>query len=88
MKISFSELNIYEVENFYKKILKELQNAKSSFTLNFTNVEKIDLNNIQLLISVKKYCISNNIDLKLTNIQSDQVKQMLKLFNVNEKLGI
>lgn len=56
MKISFSELNMYEVENFHKKVLKDLEKANSSFTLNFSDVQKIDLNNIQLILSIKKYC--------------------------------
>ena len=53
MKISFSELSVYEVENFQKAILKEIESSKTSFTLNFCDVEKIDFSNIQLLLSLK-----------------------------------
>ncbi len=88
MKISFSELNLYEVENFHQKILKDLKKANSSFTLNFSDVQKIDLNNIQLLLSIKKYCDLNSIELKLTHIESKQIKQQFKLFNVTEILGL
>ena len=52
MKIAFDELNIYEVESFHKIILKNLEKANSSFTLNFANVQKIDLNSIQLILSL------------------------------------
>ena len=88
MKIPFNELNIYVVENFHKKILKELAQAKTSFTLNFSNVEKIDLITIQLILSLKKYCDDKNINLKLTNIEARQVKQSFKMFNLDQTLGI
>ncbi|MCU7836797.1 MAG: STAS domain-containing protein [gamma proteobacterium symbiont of Taylorina sp.] len=88
MKILLNELNIYEVENCHKKILKEVQSVKSSFTLNFSNVEKIDLNSIQLILSLKKYCDEKAIHLKLTNIEARQVKQTFKMFNLNQTLGI
>jgi anti-anti-sigma regulatory factor len=88
MKISFEELTIYEIDSFHKKVLKEIQNSKSSFTLNFASVKKIDLNVIQLLLSIKKYCDEKNINLKLTNIEAKQVKQTFKIFNVENTLGI
>ena len=89
MKIHLEELNIYEVDNFYKKLLKEVTSTKySSFTLNFINVEKIDLSNVQLILSLKKYCDDKNITLKFTNIKSDNVKHILSMFNLNQKLEI
>ena len=88
MKISFTELNMYEVENFHKKVLKDLEKANRSFTLNFADVKKVDLNNIQLLISLKKYCDEKKIDLKVINIESKQIKQMFKMFNINQLIGI
>jgi len=88
MKISFEELTIYEIDSFHKKVLKEVQNSKSSFTLNFSSVKKIDLNVIQLLLSIKKYCDEHSINLKLTNIEAKQVKQTFKIFNVEDILGI
>lgn len=88
MKVSLDELNIYEIENFYTKLLKEVQNSKSSFTLNFDKVEKIDLNGVQLLLSLKKHCEQNNITLKLTNINSNQIKQTISLLNLTDELGI
>ncbi len=88
MKISFTELNFYESENFHKKILKELESTNSSFTLNFANVKEIDLSSIQLILSLKKYCDTNNIDLTITNIKARQVKQSFKMYNLKTSLGV
>jgi len=88
MKIILTELTIYEIEGFYNKVLKELQNTKKSFTLNFSDVEKIDLSAVQLLISINKFCLDRNINFKVTNIQARQVKQIFKMFNLYEILKV
>lgn len=88
MKISSKELNIYEIEKLHTKIIKELELTKKSFTLNFENVEKIDLSTLQLMLSLKKECDLRQIILKLTHIESRQPKQLLKMFNLTEQLGI
>lgn len=89
MKISFEELNIYEIESFHKKLLKEVTSTKySTFTLNFENVQKIDLSTIQTILSLKKYCDTHKIALKFKNINSDQVKQNFSLFNLDKILEI
>ena len=88
MKITLKEINIYEVDKLHQKILKEILIAKSAYTLNFINVEKIDLSAIQLILSLKKYCITNKIILKITNIVSEQIKDLFKLFSIDEQLGL
>ena len=88
MKISFKELNVYETEKFHQALLKEVHSSKTSLTLNFSNVQKIDFINIQLILSLKKFCDEQNIKLKLTSIKSRQVKQIFTLFNLYEILGI
>ncbi len=89
MKITFDELNIARTENFHDSILETLKDNKGdTFTLDFESVEKIDLSNIQLLISLKKYCNANNIELKLENLNSEQIKQSINIYNLNEQLGI
>ncbi len=89
MKITFDELNIARTENFHDSILEKLKDNKGdTFTLDFESVEKIDLSNIQLLISLKKYCNANNIELKLDNLNSEQIKQSIKIYNLDEQLGI
>jgi anti-anti-sigma regulatory factor len=88
MKIKFEELNIYEIEKFHQNILKDIQTSKTSFTLNFADVQKIDLSNIQLILSLKKYCDKKKIKLNITNITAKSVKQTLKMFNLNSTLGV
>lgn len=89
MKITFDELSIAHTENFHAILIEKLiEEAKESFSLDFENVEKIDLSNIQLLVSLKKYCDNNEIQLKLENINSEQIKQSIKIYNLNDKLGI
>jgi len=88
MKISYNELTIYEIENLHKKIVKEIAKAKTSFTLNFENVEKIDLSTLQLLLSLKKECESKKIKLKLINTDARQIKKMIKMYNLYEQLGL
>jgi ABC-type transporter Mla MlaB component len=51
-------------------------------------VQKIDLSNIQLILSLKKYCDEKNIKLNITNITAKSVKQTLKMFNLNSTLGV
>ena len=88
MKIALKEINIYEIEKLYKKILKDVSSVKSSYTLNFENVEKIDLSGIQLILSLKKYCDKNSISLKLININSVQIKEIFEQFSLNKSLGL
>jgi len=88
MKINFKELNIYEIEKFHQMILKDIKATKRSFTLNFTDVQKIDLCNIQLILSLKKYCDAKNIKLNITNINAKAIKQTFRIFNLNATLGV
>jgi ABC-type transporter Mla MlaB component len=88
MKIVSSELNKSIVENLKEEILKELTSVTTSLTLDFTDVKKIDLSIIQLLISLKKYCVIQDISLEIINISAKQVKQSMKMFNVKECLGV
>ena len=88
MKISFDDLSIYNIEKLHKDILEELKVINNTFSLNFEEVSSIDLNFVQMLISLKKYCESKNIALELININTRQVKQMIKTLNLNEFLGL
>jgi len=88
LKISYEELNIYEVEKFHNDILECIQSGTSSFTLDFINVDKIDLSSIQVLLSAKKYCDEKNIKFTLTNINARQIKQTFKILNLNSLLDI
>lgn len=88
MKIPVKEVNMYEIEKLYQKILKEVTAAKTSFTLNFSNVEKMDLCGIQMILSLKKYCDEKGIDLKITNIDSKQIENLFKTFTFKDNLNI
>ena len=88
MKIEFEELTIVKINDFYNLISDELKDLENeTLVLDFENVEKIDLSNIQLLISLKKYCLNKNIHLQLQNIISQQIKQSFEIYNLNEHLG-
>ena len=87
-KITYNELNIYEIENFHRDILNSLEAYGDIFELDFEDVSKIDLNSVQLLISLKKYCDEQNIKLKLINISTKQIKQILKMYNLTDYLGV
>jgi len=88
MKISFKEISIYNIESLQQDILSELKTAKTSFLLDFEEVSRMDLNSIQLLISLKKYCQNNDLSLELKHINARQIKQMFRTLNLNDFLGI
>lgn len=90
MKIPFEELTIYEVEQFHQALLNELDtddNSSNSLILDFSQVKKIDLNTIQLILSLKKTCDEKSIEFQLSNIVARQVKQTFKLFNLEQQLS-
>lgn len=89
MKIKFDELCIQEVESFYKSLQEEIAILQGNpLILDFSSVEKIDLSAIQILISLKKYSESIDMDLILINLSSSQVKQTINTFNLNDNLGL
>ncbi|MEA3315832.1 MAG: STAS domain-containing protein [Campylobacterota bacterium] len=89
MKISLADLNFYSIEKFKNELNQSLLDIEeSTIELDFSIVEKIDLVSIQLLLSLNKYCNNNSLNLKCININAKQVKQKLKLFNLNETLGV
>lgn len=90
MTLGFDELNIYEISNFKQEILNALEEneSKDKFELDFEFVESIDLSSIQLLLSLKKYCDDKKLKLHLININAKSIRQKLKLFNLNETLGV
>lgn len=89
MKIIFDELCIQEVDSFYKILIEELSALQGNpLILDFTNVEKIDMSAIQVLISLKKHCVSSNIDLIYLNMNSSQVQLAIDTFNLNKDFGL
>jgi len=89
VKIIFDELCIQEVDSFYKILKQELSILQGNpLILDFSNVEKIDMSAIQVLISLKKQCEISNIDLIYLNMNSPQVQSSIDTFNLNEDLGL
>lgn len=89
MRIAFDELCIQDIESFYKILFNEVSNIKdNSFILDFIEVERVDMSAIQLILSLKKHCDSLDINLKLININSSQLKQSIQIFNLENILGI
>jgi len=58
MKIEKDELTIYEVENFHNALLDEF--TKGDVIVDITNVNKVDMSVIQLLLSAKKSCTESS----------------------------
>ena len=83
MKIAMSKLTFYEAEEFHKLVLGEVKSAKKQFTLDFSQVEKIDFCGIQLLLSLKKYCEANRISFTLTNVNAPKVRQAFLLMDLD-----
>ena len=69
------QLTIYEIEQFYKKILQEFR-ENEAVEIDLSKVKKVDLSLIQLLLSLKKS--EKKVSLKLSN----EVKDILKEFGV------
>jgi anti-anti-sigma regulatory factor len=89
LKIKFEEIGIAQAKEFHKLLLDEIETLQEDiFTLDFTNVEEIDLCTIQILLSLQNYCKSSEIQLQFTNINSTQVIQSIQTFRLQESLGI
>ena len=91
MKVAFKEIGMSEVEQFQKALLDEIEELGSDqfiFILDFEDVEKICLSGIQILIALSNYCKEKEITLVSQNIQSDQLSDTFKIYNLNKTLGI
>lgn len=75
MYIDKDELNIYEVESLYQKLLKELDG--NSIVIDMTKVNKIDMNIIQLFISVRITAKEHSKHFELKNVNTE-VSDILK----------
>ena len=86
-ELPYDKLTIYEVEEFYEFLLKEVKNAESKLELDFTSIEKIDMVVIQLLLSLQKTCNQNSINLILKNFSS-QLMDTLKSSGCHKVLEV
>lgn len=86
MKIKSSKFTIYEVEELHKEFLSQLKELKP-IEVDLTNVTKIDMPAIGLLISTMKSCKADSIPFSISNI-SAEVKQSLKISGCDSVLGV
>jgi len=70
-ELPYNKLTIYEVEEFYKLLVEQVENAESKLELDFTTIEKIDMVAIQLLLSLQQTCKNKSIQLILKNFSSE-----------------
>ncbi|WP_455755957.1 STAS domain-containing protein [Sulfurimonas sp.] len=89
MKVLFSELGVLETEKFHQLLLDKIEHIEEDvLTLDFSDVERIDLSNFQIIISLKKYCDTKDISLKLENMNSKDIKKSIQIYNLYEALGL
>ncbi|NPA55203.1 MAG: STAS domain-containing protein [Epsilonproteobacteria bacterium] len=82
MAITFtqSELTIDNIEQNYDTIKAHLD--ENPIELDLGNIEVLDLANIQMFLSLRKYCHTLNKEFKIQNVDSNQIKEELKLFKL------
>ena len=86
MKIESVNFTIYEVETLKDMFLEEF-NMHKEIQIDLTNVIKIDMTAIQLLISLKKSCDVNNKPFEIINID-DNVFRAFQLSGCDTTLGV
>ena len=74
MKVTYEELNIYVVEDFYKELLQGFQNGDAS--VDMQDVIKIDMSAIQLLVSLYKSAKESSVKFALQNVNEEIQKTL------------
>ena len=69
MKVEQDELTIYEVEGFHKELLAEFD--KGDLTIDMSNLNKIDMSIIQLLLSAKKSSQESSKAFEIVGVNSE-----------------
>ena len=89
MKLEFTEISMIEIEAFYEQILEDvLQFKGATYSIDFSKVEVLSLPAIQVLISVRNYCNTQDISFECTNIHSNSILQSLETYNLKDRLGV
>ena len=86
MKLESENFTIYEVEELKDQLLKEVQTYKD-IEVDLSNVLKIDMTAIQLLLSLKKSCEQQNKSLEIINIDTNVFKAF-QLSGCDTALGV
>lgn len=88
MKISFNELTLDKIDDLHAEFLEHLEEIEDGkIILDFSDIKKVELPAIQLILSLKKYCDNNKIEFKIENLNTKSVKQTLSLLNLTKILG-
>ena len=67
VELPYEKLTIYECEDFYKFLIGKLKTVDTSLSLDFKNIQKIDMVTIQLLLSLANTCKKTDVELNLIN---------------------
>jgi len=84
--IKDDKFTIHKIRDIYK-ILKDDFESNNSMSIDMKNIDEIDLSGLQVLLSLKKSCDSQNKKFELINIK-DEVLYAFELTGTNTVLGI
>jgi len=86
MKLESENFTIYEVEELKDKFLEEFQTNKD-IEIDLSNINKIDMPAIQLLLSLKKSCENQNKLFEIKNI-NENIFKAFQLSGCDTALGV
>jgi anti-anti-sigma factor len=87
VELPYEKLTIYECEDFYKFLIGKLKTVDTSLSLDFKNIQKIDMVTIQLLLSLANTCKKTDVELNLINF-SAELKHTLTLCGCDKVLKV
>jgi anti-anti-sigma regulatory factor len=71
IKLENNRITIYEVNEVHSLFLDKLNSGEKSLSIDFSDINKIDMAGLQLLVSLKKSSVENAISLKFDNLSKD-----------------
>ena len=86
MKIEAFNFTIYDVEAIHADLLAEVA-KEDAVDVDMQSVEKIDMAALQLLVSAKRTCKSDNKTFALSNV-SDEVLGAIRMCGLEAELGV
>ena len=86
MKLESENFTIYEVEELKEIFVNEL-NSNENIEVDLSNIQKIDMPALQLLISTKKSCEKENKTFEIKNI-NENIYKAFQLSGCDTALGV
>jgi ABC-type transporter Mla MlaB component len=71
IKLGNDRITIYEVNELHSFFVNEIKKCDKSCSVDFSDVNKIDMAGFQLLVSLKKSCVEDGVSLKFENISKE-----------------